>query len=350
MAILPNSSVPLCRFIFKRFSRKFCTNVPGKESPLMVDEVLKQLELNDGHTILDMTFGEGYHTKAILRTNSKVNVIALDRDPYAFERAKTLAKEYPGRLKPLLGRISDLPKLLSPIGISENYLDAVLVDVGCSSIQLNDAGRGFSSEIDGPLDMRMDGPDATDTITAMDILMTANEHDLNRILRIYGGEEQCKKLARAIVNCRHTFEPLKSTHQLRDFVRGICDVKGNRAVQNVFYALRTFVNNEFNELNYAMLLAEQYLKKGGRLVSLTFNQFEDLIVKRHITGNVLENNPNPVPLKYYSQSYNLNPDEINELRNSQWSPLNKHVITAKGHHHHPDSRVRKAKLRGAIKL
>lgn len=316
----------------------------------MVDEILKQLNVKDGHTILDMTFGEGFHTEAILRTNSNVNVIALDRDPCAFQKAETLAEKYPGRLKPLLGRISDLPNLLSPIGISGDDLDAILLDVGCSSIQLDNAGRGFSSEIDGPLDMRMDGPDAPNTITALDVLTTASEHDLARILRIYGGEEQNKKIARAIVNCRHTYKPLTSTLQLRDFVRGICDVKGSRAVRNVFYALRTFVNNEFNELNYAMLIAEQYLKKGGRLVSLTFTHCEDLIVKRHITGNVLENNPNPVPLKYYSQSYNLNPDEINELRNSLWSPLTKHVITLQGQENHPDIRFRKAKLRGAVKL
>ncbi|XP_034232663.1 probable methyltransferase-like protein 15 homolog [Thrips palmi] len=349
MANFPVSSSQLCKFLFKRLGRNLCTNLSGGESALMLDEVLKQLDLKDGHTILDMTFGEGFHTEAILRTNPTVNVIALDRDPHAFLRAEKLAGKYPGRVKPLLGRFSDLPMLLNPLGISRNFLDAIFLDVGCSSKQLNDAGRGFSSEIDGPLDMRMDGSDSSG-ITAMDVLMTANEHDLARIIRIYGGEEQSKKIAGAIVKCRHTFEPLKSTLQLRDFVRGICDAKSNRAVQNVFYALRTFVNNEFNELNYAMLLAEQYLKKGGRIVSLTFNHLEDLIVKRHITGNVLENNPNPVPLKYYSQSYNLTPDEINELRNSQWSPLTKHVITVKGHFNHPDGRVRKAKLRGAMKL
>lgn len=319
-------------------------------SPLMIDEILHQLNLADGQTILDMTFGAGLHTEAILERNNNVTIIALDRDLCAFERAEALALKYPGRVKPLLGRFSELPALLKSLGVKRNSLDSILLDLGCNSMQLTSPERGFSPDNDGPLDMRMDGVRTSDSITAKDVLQKADEHDLTRIFRIYGGEEQAKKIARSIISCRYTLYNFDSTTKLTDFLKGLSLERSNRVVKNVFYALRAFVNNEFNELNYAMLLAEMYVKKGGHIVSLTFSQLEDTIVKRHITGNVLENNPNPMPLRYYSQAYNLSTDEINELRRSCWSPLTKHVITASKLEASANARAKEAKLRSAVKL
>ncbi|KAK3919832.1 putative methyltransferase-like protein 15-like protein [Frankliniella fusca] len=330
--------------------RKYCTNAPVEFSPLMVQNVLELLNLKDNDTVLDMTFGDGLHTEAILKSNESVKVIALDRDPFAIEKAEALALKYPGRVQPLLGRFSDLPALLPPIGIKRNTLDAVMFDLGCSSIQLNDASRGFSPEVDGPLDMRMDGPLASSSITAYDILTKADEQDLGRILKTYGSEENSKKLARSLIACRYTLEGLASTGQLKEFLKGIFEEKSGRVIKNVFYALRTFVNNEFNELNFAILFAQGYLKEGGRMVSLTFNQLEDTIVKRHITGNVLENSPNPMPFLYYSQTFKLSQEEMDALRRSVWTPLSKHVITPVDQYKSTNHRIRNAKLRGAVRL
>lgn len=341
----------LSRFLSKKLcARFFCSNVPQDTSPVMVEEVLQQLNVSDGQTVLDMTFGAGSHSEAILERINNVKIIALDRDLCAFEKAEALALKYPGQVKPLLGRFSELPSLLNPLGVQSNSLDAILFDLGCSTMQLNAPERGFSPDIDGPLDMRMDGARTSDSITAQDVLQKADEHDLTRIFRIYGGEKQSNKIARSIIKCRYSLYDLDSTTKLRDFLKGIPVDRSNRVVRNVFYALRTFVNNEFNELNYALLLAEMYLKKGGHMVSLSFTQLEDTIVKRHITGNVLENNPNAMPLKYYSQAYNLSVEEINDLQRSLWSPLTKHVLTANKLELSFNVRSKAAKLRSAIKL
>lgn len=346
------SVLSLPRIIWENFPRKngfkwLGTHSSSGSAPLMVKEVLQLLNLQDNQTVLDLTFGDGFHSEAVLRNHENVKVISLDRDPCTAEKAAALSLKYPNRLRHIQGRFSDLPKL---IGMKKGYLDAVLIDVGCSEMQLNDAKRGFSPDQDGPLDMRMGSCETPYSLSALDLLMNCSEHDLKRILKIYGGEEQGKKIASAIVSCRHSSNCFNSTVDLRDFVLACCDVKGNKAVKNVFYALRTFVNNEFNELNYAMLLASVYLKEGGRIVTLTFNKQEDTIVKRHITGNILENSPNPVPLKYYSQSLNLPPEEVNELRSSIWCPLTKHVVTPSDQRNSQSQRYQTAKLRAAIRL
>ncbi|KAJ1523381.1 hypothetical protein ONE63_001247 [Megalurothrips usitatus] len=343
------------RCLYQSLSQRFrgcylSTNTQEDASRLMTSEILQQLNVTANETILDMTFGDGLHSEAILKSNESVKIIALDRDPCAFQKATELALKYPGRVNPLLGRISDLPSLLGPLGIKRKSLDAIIFEPGCSSMQLHDANRGFTCEVDGPLDMRMDGPQATDFITAADVVMRADERDLSRVLRVYGDEERNKKIAKAIVACRYNFQPLDSTGKLTELVHVACAEKSSKAVRNVFYALRTFVNNEFNELNYAMLLAQEYLKIGGRVLALTFNQMEDTIIKRHITGNVMENSPNPVPLKYYSAAFNMKPEEINAMRSSPWKPIQKHVATLgaadkmKSHH------FAVAKLRGAQKV
>ena len=330
--------------------RLFCSRLEVNTPPLMVNEVLDHLNLKDGHIVLDMTFGAGLHSEAILQKNSNVKIIALDRDLYAFQKAEALAEKYPGQVMPLLGCFSDLPSLLKPLKVQRNSLDAILIDIGCSSMQLDAPERGFSPDVEGPLDMRMDGNRVPNAVTAHDVLSKADEIDLSRIFRLYGGELQAKKIARSVVSCRYSMQSIDTTSELRDFVRGVVDVKGNRAVKNVFYSLRAFVNNELNELNYALLLAEMYLKTEGRLVTLTFNQLEDTIVKRHISGNMLENNPNPTPLKYYSQTYNLSIEEIDDLRRSSWSPLTKHVITPSKEETATNIHSKAAKLRSAVKI
>lgn len=125
--------------------------------PVMLDECVDSLKLRNGETIIDMTFGAGGHSKKILENFTKVKLICLDRDPVAFAYAEELSRQYPSRVLPLFGKFSDLPELFKEHNISQNSIDSIIFDFGCSSMQFDEANRGFSVSKNGPLDMRMDG-------------------------------------------------------------------------------------------------------------------------------------------------------------------------------------------------
>lgn len=124
--------------------------------PVMIEESLNYLKPKERETILDMTFGAGGHSRKLLKTIPNIKLICLDRDPNAFNYAEDLSKEYPSRVTPLLGKFSDLPQLLKSHNIGQNSIDGILFDFGCSSMQFDEANRGFSVSKNGPLDMRMD--------------------------------------------------------------------------------------------------------------------------------------------------------------------------------------------------
>ena len=173
----------------------------GRHVPVMHREVLAMFEPKDGQRFLDLTFGAGGHTSQLLAAAKDVTVHALDRDPVAYDMALAAASLSPG-IVPLFGKFSDLPNLLSD-GTTDfqAYFDGVLIDCGCSSMQFDEAERGFSISRDGPLDMRMDNRDP-DQPTAAEILAHIDEDSLHRILKVYGEEKQAKKIARAIIESR----------------------------------------------------------------------------------------------------------------------------------------------------
>ncbi|XP_061887270.1 12S rRNA N4-methylcytidine (m4C) methyltransferase-like isoform X2 [Entelurus aequoreus] len=183
----------------------------------MLKEVLHYLDIKPGQVVLDMTFGGGGHTKAVLDADSDVTILALDRDPAAISLAQQLAKEHPGQVKPLLGRFSDLEVLLSGINVKEGSIDAVLLDAGCSSMQMDQAERGFSLSKDGPLDMRMDGERFADMPCAADVVNTLDQQALTSILTAYGEERHAWKIASAIVEARRV-KPITRTQQLASVV------------------------------------------------------------------------------------------------------------------------------------
>ncbi|KAK5915430.1 hypothetical protein CesoFtcFv8_001021 [Champsocephalus esox] len=185
----------------------------------MLKEVLHYLDIQPGQVVLDMTFGGGGHTKAILNLVPEVTVLALDRDPTAISLAQQLAKEYCGRVKPLLGKFSELEALLSNMNIEPGSVDAVLLDAGCSSMQMDEAQRGFSLSKDGPLDMRMDFERYPDMPCAADVVNTLDQQALASILTAYGEERQARKIALAIVEARRV-NPITRTQQLASVVAG----------------------------------------------------------------------------------------------------------------------------------
>lgn len=327
--------------------------------PVMLNEVLEHLKPKENQTILDMTFGAGGHSTALLESIPGLKLLALDRDPTAHNYAKQLQEQYPAQVTPLLGRFSELPQLLRSAKVEFDSLDGILCDFGCSSMQFDQADRGFALSRDGPLDMRMDKDRFPEQPTAAQVLAKIEEDDLARILKVYGEEKNAKRIARGIVEARYLFNRLETTKELADVVSAACDDelrqdKLNRpshVATKTFQALRIFVNNELNEINYGMVLAQKYVKVGGRLVTLTFHSLEDTIVKRHMMGHVTGNAANPVPLRYMNPALvAIDHEEVHQVMSSNWMPLTKHVVVPTDEEVAQNPRSRSAKLRAAIRV
>ena len=245
---------------------------PARHIPVMLAEVLAALSPRAGETIIDGTFGAGGYTRAIL--DAGADVIAIDRDPDAIEAGRVLAAEAGGRLRLVHGRFSALDEA------APGPVDGVVLDIGVSSMQLDEAGRGFSFRHDGPLDMRMErqGPGAADVVNRF------KAGDLARIFGFYGEERHAGRVARMIEK-RRAQRPFERTRDLAEAIEGVLGRKpGDRIhpATRAFQGLRIFVNDELGELARALFAAERALKPGGRLVVVTFHSLEDRIVKRFL--------------------------------------------------------------------
>ncbi|KAM4593733.1 12S rRNA N(4)-cytidine methyltransferase METTL15 isoform 1-T3 [Odontesthes bonariensis] len=330
-------------------------------APVMVKEVLHYLDIQPAQVVLDMTFGGGGHTKAILNTIPEATVLALDRDPTAVSLAQQLAKEHSGRVKPLLGRFSELEALLSNMNIKPGSIDAVLLDAGCSSMQLDQAERGFSLSKDGPLDMRMDGDGYPDMPCAADVVNTLDQQALASILFAYGEERHSRKIASAIVEARRV-NPITRTQQLASVVAGafpaaVIYARKDRlhrpahVATKTFQALRIFVNDELNELHAGLRAAQDALKAGGRLCVITFHSLEDRLVKRFLQGDDLSNldQYHFGPKKQEGRKKKLE-GEKRDAKSVHWLPLRRKVITPEKDDVRENPRGRSSKLRAAQRL
>ncbi len=247
---------------------------PSRHVPVLLEEVCHALEAARGGTFLDGTFGAGGYTRAILDANSQNKVIAVDRDPDAIASGAALVTSARGRLSLVPGRFGDLDEIVEAQGVE--HLDGVVLDIGVSSMQLDEAERGFSFRQNGPLDMRMERAGRS----AADIVNEAPEAELADIFYHYGEERRARAVARAIIESRRR-EPFETTGQLADLVAGLIRSEpGFHAATRVFQALRIAVNDELGELVRALHAAERVLAPGGRLVVVTFHSLEDRIVKQ----------------------------------------------------------------------
>lgn len=243
--------------------------------PVMLKEVIAALAPKNGGVYVDATFGAGGYTRAILAA-ADCTVYGFDRDPSAIERAKVWAKEFAGRLFLINRPFAEMREALAEKGVE--VVDGVVFDIGVSSMQLDEAERGFSFRFDGPLSMRMDGgkPDAADVVAR------ADAHDLATIFRRYGEENRANAIARAIVREREN-EPVVTTKRLADIVEKATPGAGRLKIHpatRVFQALRIFVNDELGQLVAGLRAAERLLRPAGRLVVVAFHSLEDRIVKR----------------------------------------------------------------------
>ncbi|KFO86053.1 putative methyltransferase-like 15, partial [Buceros rhinoceros silvestris] len=312
---------------------------------------------------LDMTFGAGGHTTALLEKASDVTVYALDRDPTAYKIAQQLSESYPKQIRALLGQFSQAESLLISSGVEPGTLDGVLLDAGCSSMQFDTPERGFSLQKDGPLDMRMDSDRYPDMPTAADVVNALDQQALASILRTYGEERHAKKIASAIVQARSIY-PITRTQQLASIVAGAFPASALYARKDLlqrpahvatktFQALRIFVNDELHELLTGLKTAEKFLKPGGRLVALSFHSLEDRIIKRFLHGIDMTEKYNlgsRQKIRQALKNCSKEEDRKNGKSNSKWSFIQKKVLTPQAQDVQTNPRGRSAKLRAAIKL
>nr|MDQ2860832.1 16S rRNA (cytosine(1402)-N(4))-methyltransferase RsmH [Pseudomonadota bacterium] len=233
-------------------------------TPVLLAEVLEALVPASGSTVVDGAFGAGGYSRAFLAAGA--SVVAFDRDPAAAAFAAAL--DAGDRLRFVTARFSTMAQV-----VGEGAADAVALDLGLSSMQLDEAERGFSLMRDGPLDMRMSG----EGVTAADLVNEGEPAELTRIFRLYGEERQARRVAGALVR-RRAERPFSRTLDLAETVeRALGGRRGARIhpATKVFQALRIAVNDELGELEAGLAAAERTLKSGGRLAVVTFHSLED---------------------------------------------------------------------------
>jgi 16S rRNA (cytosine1402-N4)-methyltransferase len=249
---------------------------PGEHLPVLLAEAVEALRVREDGVYVDATFGRGGHSREILRRlGPQGRLIVFDRDPEAIAAARSLADP---RLVAIHAPFSQLKACLREERVEK--VDGVLLDLGLSSPQLDEAGRGFSFRMAGPLDMRMD---PTRGRTAADWLAEVDERELTEVLADYGEERFAKQVARAIVAARAR-GPIVDTRQLAQIVAQAVPTRepGQDPATRTFQAIRIYINRELEELSLVLPQCVDVLRPGGRLVVISFHSLEDRIVKRFL--------------------------------------------------------------------
>jgi 16S rRNA (cytosine1402-N4)-methyltransferase len=263
----------------------------GSHKTVLLREAVDALKIEGDGIYVDGTFGRGGHSREILsRLGSDGRVIALDRDPEAVAAA---AQSPDPRLTVRQARFSELLEVLSALNVAK--VDGVLLDLGVSSPQLDEAQRGFSFRQDGPLDMRMDPQSGQ---SAAEWLMKASGKEIGEVIKEYGEERFAKQVARAIVAARSQ-QPLQRTRQLAEIVAKAIPTREPRQdpATRTFQALRIFLNQELEELEVTLPQCVTCLKPGGRLVVISFHSLEDRITKRFMRTQSQPAVPARLPLR-----------------------------------------------------
>lgn len=302
--------------------------------PVMAREVVDALQPRDGGRYLDGTFGAGGYTAAML-DRADCQVIAIDRDPDAIAAGQALAERYAPRLRLIEGRFGDMADLLSAEGVDE--VDGVALDLGVSSMQFDQADRGFSFRASGPLDMRMEKSGAS----AADLVNEGEEAELADIIWRYGEERRSRRVARAIVEARRA-KRIDTTGELAEIVRRAVGPQGrdeSDPATRTFQALRIAVNDELGELERGLAAAEQVLAPGGRLAVVSFHSLEDRAVKEFVRARA---GRTPGPSRHAPPSAAGRETTLRDLARKPVLPSEAEVAA--------NPRARSARLRVAEKL
>lgn len=251
-----------------------------RHTPVLLDrcvELLSPALTHPGAVAIDATLGMGGHSEALLAANPGARVVGIDRDADAIALARTRLSPVADRFVAHHATYDDIRGALASVGA--DHADAILFDLGVSSLQIDEADRGFTYARDAPLDMRMN---RDDPVTAASLIATSSEEELTRILHVYGEERFARKIARSIVRRREA-EPIERSEQLADVVRACIPAAtrtpGSNPAKRTFQALRIAVNNELDVLEVALREAIDAVRVGGRIVVLSYHSLEDRIVK-----------------------------------------------------------------------
>ena len=296
--------------------------------PVMLNEVLENLDVSDNKIYVDATFGNGGYSEAILN-KANCKVIALDRDDTVLPRVEELKKQYGNRFEFKSGCFGNFADL-----IDEN-IDGAVFDIGVSSMQLDQSERGFSFAKDAPLDMRM----SQTGVSAKDLVNSLSEEKLADILYNYGEEKKSRQIAKKIVEARRV-KPIETTLELANIIYQINKRSFNQNIDPAtrsFQALRIAVNDELNELSKGLLGATSKLNKGGRLVVVDFHSLEDRIVKTFMKTN----SDKKQHVSRYRKDENSNSDALFSFASKAIVPTAQELEL--------NSRSRSAKLRYAIR-
>lgn len=302
---------------------------PALHVPVLLAECCAALEAERGGVFLDGTFGAGGYARALLDASPSTRVIGLDRDPDAVRTGAALVARYGDRLALRTGRFGELDRLAAGAG----PLDGVVLDIGVSSMQLDQPERGFSFRLDGPLDMRMErsGPSAADLVNGLP------EQELAAILFHLGEERRSRAIARGVIERRRR-GPIGTTAELADLVaRHVRAEPGHHPATRTFQALRIAVNDELGQLVDALHAAERALKPGGRLAVVTFHSLEDRIVKQFLQARAsrLPRAPRHMPSP--------------EPGAPSFAPVGRGPVVAAADEIARNPRARSAKLRAAVR-
>lgn len=295
--------------------------------PVMLKEVLQHLKPQDNKTYVDATFGNGGYTTAIL-DSANCKVISIDRDPTVLPKVQELKEKYGSRFEFKAGRFGNISELIT------DKVDGFVFDIGVSSMQLDDANRGFSFSKEAPLDMRM----SLSGQTAADIVNTMEEKELADLIYAYGEEKKSRQIARKIVEVRKN-KPIQTTTELAEIIYTIIHKNFGQInpATRTFQALRIAVNEELQELENGLNAASKLLKPEGRLVVVDFHSLEDRIVKKFFNEKAGKTN-----------SVSRYMPEIKSNIEPLFTTVSKAIIPSE-EECNQNPRARSAKLRYAIK-
>ncbi|AHX03635.1 16S rRNA (cytosine(1402)-N(4))-methyltransferase [Ehrlichia chaffeensis str. Heartland] len=245
-------------------------------TPVLLNEMLDILNPQDGKVYVDATFGAGGYTRAILKS-ANCQVYAIDQDECTNVFYEKLVNDFPGKVHFCVSKFSKIKQILH--GAQLKKVDGIVFDIGVSSMQLEDASRGFSFSKDGPLDMRMST--STSNVDASVFVNTAFEEEIANVIYQYGGEKYSRKIAKAIAESRKK-KPIKTTGELASIVRSVISRSKNHSIDpatRTFQAIRIWVNKELEELEQGIIDSADLLNPGGKIIVVSFHSLEDRIVK-----------------------------------------------------------------------
>lgn len=292
-----------CRFGRRRIKLKLMTASDSTHVPVLLNEILHWLEPSPGQVVLDGTLGGGGHTRALAEAVAPTGrIISTDLDSGAVERAAAKLRGLP--IEVAQASFAELPEILDALNIP--LVDGVLLDLGLSSDQLNDASRGFSFHSTGDLDLRFD---ATRGEPAYALLARLSERDLADLIYQYGEERFSRRIARRIVERRRT-DPIRTADQLANLVRSCVPRSRGHGIDpatRTFQALRIATNHELEALERALRELPGRLRRGGRMAVISFHSLEDRIVKRAFRGDERLDVSTPRPIIASEAERSANP-------------------------------------------